>query len=451
MLKRETKALFILALPLILAQVAQTSMGFVDTVMVGRLGNEALASIALGSTLFHLLQIVLSGVILAVSPLVSQAVGAGDVRSAGRATRQGLWLACVLFVLGFGVYWNAGSLLLAMGQEPQVVAGSSAYLRAIAWGLLPSLWVTALRGLLEGISKTRPIMLISFVGVGFNILANNALMFGRWGFPELGLVGTGYASALSLTLIFVLLASYVFVRQKEYGVFRGFRFLHLPTLRELLKVGAPIGLTLGFEAGMFAATSFLMGLLGSEALAAHQIALQTASITFMVPLGLAIATTARVGQAVGRDDLRGAARAGYIGIAMSIVFMCLTALLYWLAPRFIIGLYLGDLSEASNQNVIALATVFLGVAAMFQLFDGFQVSAAGALRGLKDTRVPMVITLFAYWFIGIGSGSLLCFGLGLGGRGLWLGLVFGLAVAGVLLGIRFRHLVERERFVKPTN
>ena len=233
-LRRESKALFAMALPLILAQLAQMSMGFVDTVMVGRLGNEQLASIALGSTLFHLLQIVLSGVILAVSPLVSQAVGAGDTAGAGRAARQGLWLACVLFGVGFSVYWNAADLLLAMGQEPQIVEGSSRYLRAVAWGLLPSLWVTALRGLLEGISKTRPIMLISFVGVGFNILANNALMFGRWGFPELGLVGTGYASALSLTLIFLLLALYVKLRQNEYAVFRGLHAPHLPTMTELL-------------------------------------------------------------------------------------------------------------------------------------------------------------------------------------------------------------------------
>ena len=444
MIRKDLRALLTLALPLVLAQVAQTSMGFVDTLMVGRLGQAQLAAIALGSTLFHLLQIVLSGVIFAVSPLVSQAVGANDIYKAGRAVRQGLWLALLLFMVGSTVYWNAGPLLLGMGQDPATVVLSTSYLRAIAWGLLPALGVAALRGLLEGTGVTRPIMLISFVGVGFNVVANNALMFGHWGFPELGLVGTGYASSLSLGLIFVLTALYIASRQGRYGVFGGFRWPHLATLKELLRVGVPIGLTLGFEGGMFAATAFLMGLLGPAQLAAHQIALQTASITFMVPLGLALATTARVGQATGRGDRASAARAGFTGIAASAFFMCFTALTFWLAPRFIVGLYL-DLSDPQNAEVVRLAQLFLGMAAMFQIFDGFQVSAAGALRGLKDTRVPMLITLVAYWVIGIGSAALFCFGLGFGGRGLWFGLVLGLGVAGVLLSLRFSRLVSRER------
>ena len=284
-------------------------------------------------------------------------------------------------------------------------------------------------------------MLISFLAVGFNIVANNALMFGRWGFPELGLVGTAYASALAFTLSFILLALYV---SRLYGRFAIFSRLRSPDpkmMRDLLVIGVPIALTLGFEVGMFSTTGFLMGLLGQAELAAQQIAMQTASVTFMVPLGLSVATSIRVGQAVGQGDRAASRRAGFTGMAMSAVFMCFTALAFWLAPHFIIGLYL-DTSLTENANVVALATSFFAIAAMFQIFDGFQVSAAGALRGLKDTRVPMFITLLSYWIIGIGSGVWLCFGLGLGGRGLWFGLVLGLATAALLLSWRFYWLVS---------
>ena len=429
-------ALLTLALPLVLAQLTQHSLSFVDTLMVGRLGNEALAGIALGSTFFSLVTIVLSGTLYAVSPLVAQAHGAGEPEQAARALRQGLWLAALLFVPALFLFWQAEALLLLMGQAPETSAASGAYLRAIAWGLLPALGITALRGFLEGLGITRPIMLISFVGLGLNMLFNNALMFGRWGFPALGLVGTGYASTFVYSAMFSVMALYV---AKRFGTYRPFGGLRTPDpekLLELLRVGVPIGLTLGFEGGMFGASAFLMGLLGPEQLAAHQIALQSASITFMIPVGLSIATTVRVGQALGRGDPVAARRAGYVGTAASVLMTAFSGLLFWLAPRFVIGLYL-DLSDPANASVVALASSFFAVAAMFQLFDGLQVSSAAALRGLKDTRLPMLITLVAYWFVGIGSGAYLCFGLGVGGRGLWFGLVLGLATAGALLAWRF--------------
>ena len=439
--RREIRDLSTLALPLILAQLAQNTLSFIDTLMVGRLGNEALAGIALGSTVFSFVFLVLSGVTLAVSPLVAQAHGAARPDESGRAVRQGLWLGLLLFAPAFVLFWNAEPLLLRLGQDPATSALSAAYLRAISWGLLPALGTTALRGLLEGLGVTRPIMLFSLAGVGLNIVANNALMFGRFGFPALGLVGTGYASSLVYAMIFLALALYVTLKFGRYRIFKDLRRPDFTMLAELVRVGLPIAFTLGFEVSMFATTAFLMGLLGSAQLAAHQIALQSASVTFMVPLGLAIATSIRVGQAVGRGDADGARRAGYVGIAGSVLFMCVSALTFWLAPRFVIGLYL-DLGASANSEVVALATGFLALAAAFQIFDGLQVSASGALRGLKDTRVPMFITLFSYWFVGIGSGTLLCFSLGLGGRGLWFGLVFGLATAAALLVWRFYHAVR---------
>lgn len=442
MLRREIGSLLTLALPLVLAQVAQNAMSFIDTLMVGRLGNEELAGIALGGTLFGFVLLVFSGVLLAVGPAVSQAHGAGRPAEAARAVRQGLWLGLFLVVPAFALFWWSEPLLLALGQEAATAALASRYLRAIAWGLLPAFGFVALRGFMEGLSVARPIMLISFLGVGLNVLANNALMFGRWGFPALGLVGTGYASSLVYTLMFLAAALFVARRFAGYRVFAGLHRPDATMLRELLRVGVPIALTLGFEVSMFGTITLLMGLRGAPQLAAHQIAMQTASITFMVPLGLAIATSIRVGQAVGRSDPQAARRAGIMGMVASIAVMCLSALTFLLAPEAIIGLYL-PVADPANIQVVGLASSFLAIAAMFQLFDGLQVSSAGALRGLKDTRVPMLMTLLSYWGIGVSSAALLCFALGLGGRGLWLGLVLGLAAAAFLLSWRFNRLTRR--------
>ncbi len=447
-MRSELRQLILLAIPLILAQLAQTSMSFVDTLMVGRLGSEDLAGIALGSTIFHFLQLVLTGIILAVSPTVSQAHGANNPNEISRAVRQGVWLAVLFALPATLLLWQVEPLLLRMGQNPDTVALSSSYLKAVSFGLLPALCIIALRGLLEGISITKPIMLIGFIGVALNIVTNNALIFGRWGFPELGLVGAGYATSFVYSM---MLLAYVIYISKQYASYRILTDLIKPDLSmlaSLLRIGIPIGLILGFETGMFAMTALLMGLIGAAELAAHQITMQTASMTFMVPLGLSIATAIRVGQAIGRKDYQRAQTAGYLGIAICAAFMCLTALLFWVFPREIISLYL-RLDDPANSQVIQLATGFFALAAAFQIFDGLQVSAAGALRGLKDTRIPMLITLFSYWLVGMGSGILLAFQLGLKGTGLWLGLLIGLAVAGLMLTWRFRHLMyKHSRFLE---
>lgn len=446
-MRNEFRPLFKLALPLILAQVAQNSLSFIDTVMVGRLGNEALASIALGGTFFFVVQILLSGVLIAVGPMVSQAHGAGDKLKAARSVRQGLALAIVVGIVALLLLSQAERVLLALGQDPAIVEQSARYLRAISWGLLPALLMTAVRGFFEGLSNTRPIMFFSFAALGLNVLANNALIFGNWGFPELGLVGSGYASAFVYTTSFVMIATYARWRYKDYGLFSRFK-PDLSMMRELARIGIPIGLMLGFEAGMFSSTYFLMGLLGAQELAAHQIAMQTASVTFMIPLGLSIATSVRVGQAIGRGDNAAARTSGFTGMLLCAAVMCFTATLFMLFPEQIISLYL-DTSDTANASVVQLATSFLIIAGMFQIFDGLQVSAAGALRGLKDTRIPMIITLIAYWLIGIGSSILLAFRFNLGGQGLWFGLVFGLAAAGIALGLRFNSLSRKWSAKKP--
>jgi MATE family multidrug resistance protein len=442
----EVRSLVALAAPLVLAQLVQAGMAFVDTVMVARLGSDALAGIALGATGYMLLTIFLQGVVFAVGPLVSQSFGGGRPGDAGRAARQGLWLALFLSLPAIPVLLNARSLLLAIGQEPGSAQLAASYLSAAAWGFLPSLLLVALRAFLEGIGDTRPILALMVLGLVANIALDEVLMFGRLGLPALGVAGTGYATSAVHVLMLLLAAGYVAARHNAFELFGAPRGPDRRLLGELFRLGAPIGLTVGFEAGLFGATALLMGLVGRVELAAHQIAIQSATMTFMIAVGLAVAASVRVGQAVGRGDGTGARRAGTVGVALSVVAMCFTACLFWLAPGAVIDVFI-DPALPANAEVVRLATLFLGIAATFQIFDGIQVSAAGALRGYKDTAVPMVISLVSYWVIGIGSGATLAFALGWGGRGLWTGLVLGLATAATLLlarlGWRARSFAAR--------
>lgn len=435
--RTEILKLWALALPLVFAQLAQSGVNFVDTLMVGRLGGGALAGIALGSSVFGFVSLLGIGVLFAVAPLASQSLGAGDRQAASRAVRQGLWLALGLSVPGVLLFHSAEPLLLAIGQAGPTAERAAAYLRAISWGYPALLLLVALRGFLEAVQDTRPVMVVLFTGLIVNAGLNEVLIFGRFGLPALGLVGAGYASATVYALMLTLAALYIATQHREYRVFRGLRRPDPAVLRELVVVGVPIGLTIGFESGLFTVTALLMGLIGQVELAAHQIALQASSMAFNIPVGLALATAARVGRAAGRGDVPGARLAGFTGIGMSAAVMSLTATLFWLAPGMVVGLFI-DRADPANLELARQAAVFLGFAAMFQVFDGVQVSASGALRGFKDTRVPMVISLVAYWLLGLTSGALLAFRLGLGGRGLWLGLVVGLAAASVMLVARFR-------------
>ncbi len=447
--RQEVAATLRLAGPVVAAQLAQMSMGFVDTVMVGRLGPEALAGVALGNTVFFFLLIVCTGVVSAVGPMVSQAYGAGE-RGAGegapigRSVRQGLWLALALAVPATLLLYNVGVLLLALGQEPAAVRDAQAYLRAICWGFLPALAFVALRSFAEGVSRPLPVTAITAVGVALNAGANYALMFGALGLPALGLVGTGWASTLVFWFLLAALALYVF-RGAPFRAYRIFERLAAPdvqTFRTLFRIGWPIGISMGIEAGLFMITALMMGLLSTTALAAHQVALQCAAFTFMVPLGIGIAGSVRVGQAAGRGDAEGVRRAGYTAMLLAVGAMSAAAVLFWTLPETIVGLYL-DPEAQENRRVAELAVTLLGVAAVFQVFDGAQVAAAGALRGLKDTRVPMLIALVAYWGLGLSAGYVLGLRLGWGAPGLWWGLVMGLAAAAVLLTARFRRMARR--------
>ncbi len=443
MLLNEVKATVRLAIPVVATQIAQISMGFVDTVMVGRLSSDALAGIALGNSVFFTILMVAMGLVMAVGPMVSQSFGAGNSDGVARSTRQGMWLATTLAVPAFLIIRNVESVLLWIGQAPETVDLTQRYLLAISWGTFPFLWFVALRSFIEGVSRPRPATVISVIAVLLNVGANYVLMFGKLGLPKMGLVGTGWASTIVFWFMFVALAATT-VRSPSFKVYEIFLHLRRPdprVFRELFHIGWPIGISYGIEAGLFMITAMMMGLLGTVALASHQIAIQCASITFMVPLGIGIASSVRVGQAVGRGDRKGVRVAGLVGVGIAATFMAGAAVVFWTLPRAVVALYL-DVGDPANSEVVSLAISLLFVAAVFQLFDGVQVSAAGALRGIKDTRVPMFIGFLSYWIVGLSSGYIVGFKLNQGPVGLWWGLVLGLTVAAILLLWRFWHKSE---------
>ncbi len=435
---KEFKNLIFLATPLVLAQLAQNTMSLVDTVMVGKLGGDKLSGMAIGSTTFFFVLMLFSGVLYAVNPLVANAVGANEKEKIPRIVRQGFWIGIISFVPAFLLFWNSEVILRLLGQKENVVQLSSQYLKAISFGMLPALLSVSLRGFLEGTSHARPIFFISLAGVAMNVVANDTLMYGRYGLPALGLVGTGIASSIVYTLIFLLTVVYVLRCRSEHRIFNNLRQPDPAIISELLKVGLPIGLTVAFECCMFTFATYAMGMFedNGDQLAAHQIALQSASFSFMVPLGIALAICVRVGNFAGSGDREGARRAGRVGMFTAVIAMIPGVIVFSLCGKWIIGAYI-DLDLPKHENIVGIAIVFLQIAALFQVVDGLQVAASNSLRGLKQTRAAMNLTLVAYWLIGIPASLGLAFWLGLEGRGLWFGLTIGLAAAAVMLTFRF--------------
>lgn len=431
----------LLAAPIVVTQLAHISLSFVDTVMVGRLGPAALAGVALGNTVFFNTLMFGMGLLMAVGPMVSHAFGAQNPDAIGRSVRQGLWMTLTLSCIAIPIVMNGDIILKLLGQSDANAELSGSYLFAISFGVFPFLGFIALRSFVEAVSRPKIVTVIALFGVGANIGLNYVLMYGKLGFPELGLVGTGWASAIVYSLDFLFLLTYI-VKQKAFAEYRIFSRLGKPDpqyFKELFRIGYPIGSSMGIEMSLFMLTVIMMGWIGTTQLAAHQVAIQCAAFTFMVPLGIGMATSVRVGQAVGRRDMVGKTIAGYAGIGLSTVFMIVTAVLFWLFPQFIVGIYL-DVTDPQNTLVVDLAVRLLFLAAIFQVFDGVQVATMGALRGMKDTKTPMKIAMFSYWAVGLVTGYILAFPLGLGEEGLWIGLVTGLAMAAVLLMRRFYRL-----------
>ncbi|THG81810.1 MATE family efflux transporter [Pseudomonas sp. A-1] len=439
----EVKALLALAGPIIIAQLANTAMGFVDTLMAGRVSPRDLAAVALGNSIWIPVLLLMNGILMATTAKVARKVGAGNHALIGPLVRQALWLALGIGLLATLLLFGAEPVLTLMGVEDSLRATAMGYLQAVAVGFPALALYQVLRGFSDGLGSTRPSMVIGILGLLLNIPANYIFIHGKLGLPAMGGVGCGWATAL--VMWFMLGAMLWWVRWAP--VYRSSQlFAHLerpqwPAIRDLLAIGLPIGIAIFAEASIFSVIALLIGSLGASVVAGHQIALNFSSMVFMIPYSLAMAATVRVGQALGRGAPRAARFSAGVAMATALAYACVSASLMLLLREDIARLYTPD------AEVLAVAGALLVYSALFQFSDAIQVTAAGALRGYQDTRATMLITLLAYWGIGLPIG----YGLGLsdwlgvpsGPQGLWQGLVVGLTCAAVLLGVRLQRIGRR--------
>jgi multidrug resistance protein, MATE family len=434
--RAELRAMLALGWPLILTNLAQNALMTSDVILMGWLGSDALAAGALGTNLYFAFLIFGIGLVSATSPLIAEELGRRrhSVREVRRTVRQGFWASITVAVPIWIVSWNGEYLLLATGQDPTLAHGAGEYMRALQWSLLPFLLYLVLRSFLSALERPGWALVIGLLAVPVNFAAAYCLMFGEFGMPKLGLVGAGYGTVISSAFMFVSLSLVISVdRQlKRYHLFGRVWRPDWPRYRTLWRIGVPIGLTLAFEVTIFNAAALFMGRIGASELAAHAIALQIASFCFMVPFSFGQAVTVRVGRAYGAQDIDGITRAGWTAFALGVGFMVFTALLMLFAPHLLVGAFL-DLNDPSNGPVVGFALSFLVLAALFQLVDGAQAVGAGMLRGLQDTRVPMIYAALGYWGVGLPLGVALAFGTSLRGVGIWIGLATGLAVVATLM------------------
>jgi len=414
------------------------AMGVVDTIMVGRVSATDLAAVAIGHLYFFVAAVFGMGVLSALDPVVSQAVGASDDVAVARAVQRGGVLAALLSVLAVALMVPVRPMLTLLGQPPEAVPVAADYVYTLMAGVTPFYLFLVLRQSLQAMGRVRVILIVALAANLVNAFLNWLLIFGNWGFSSLGAVGSGWATTGSrwFMLVALLVLGWPLLAPSLRHLRRD--ALAARPLRRLLRVGAPVGVQQGLEFGVFGAAGLLVGLLGAIPLASHQVALQLAALTFMVPLGVAQATCVLVGQAVGRGDPHGARRATGAGLAVGVGFMAMTAVALLLAPGPLARIFSHD------GGVVATAAVLLPIAGVFQVFDGIQVVAAGALRGIGDTSVPMIVNLVGFWLIGLPVSAVLGLTWGGGPAGIWWGLATGIAAVALLLTDRVRRRFGRE-------
>jgi MATE family multidrug resistance protein len=436
--KTETQHLLALAIPTILAQLAQTGLGVIDTIMAGNYSPQALAAIAIGLNLFNPIMILVIGIVLSINPIAAQLNGDKQYDKIRRLFHNGIVLSLLLVIPSIILLRNCQPLMRLIGIEESLITLSQGYLDALSWGLPGFYLFFALRFINEGLFANKIVMYVAISALPLNVVLNQWFIYGGFGLPEMGAVGTGWATTVSYFYMFAAMLIYT-AKTKRYDHIKFFSRWHKPDIKsqlELLKLGVPMGLSLCLEVALFAAVGLMIGTYTIAEIAGHQIALNISSITYMLPLGLSIAITSRVGYHIGRNQPLMAKNTGYLGIIMSFITMIFSVVLFISFPTEITSLYTDD------QAVITVSSQLLFFAALFQLSDGIQVSASGALRGLKDTKIPLLICGVAYWIIGFPLGYWFAEELGWGVKGYWIAMISGLSVAAILLAARFYKLIN---------
>ncbi|MFN0102398.1 MAG: MATE family efflux transporter [Bryobacteraceae bacterium] len=437
--REELRPMLRLALPLVFAELGWMAMGVVDTVMAGHAGRQMLGAVALGHGLYYTFAVFGIGVILGLDTLISQAFGRGDMADCRKSLAGGLATSLLVAPPLIGLAWGMGPVMDWFGIDAALKADTQGYLRAVSWGTLPLMIYASFRRFLQSQNVVRPVMFALISANFMNIFGNWVLIFGKLGVPAMGAAGAGYATSASRVYLVAVLA---WATVDRHGWTGWTAWPGWERIREVMRLGIPVAVQISFEVAVFAVTTTMLGALGPVALGGHQIALNLVSITYMIPLGISSAVAVRVGQAVGRKDHAGAKRAGWVGIGLGAGFMTLAAIMFWTVPELVARAYTGD------AEVVALASSLLVIGAFFQLFDGIQAVATGALRGLGDTRTPMAAHVICYWAIGLPLGWWLTYPGGWGARGFWVGLSLALILIGiVLLAAWQRRIGKREEWI----
>ena len=432
------RATVVLALPLVGTQMAQMAMGVTDTLMLGWLGAAELAGSILGTQAFFIFYIFGVGFSLAAMPLAAAAEGAGEVAGVRRVVRMGLWVLALYSALVMWPLWHTERILLALGQDREIAGLAGDYVRVAMWSMLPALMVSGMRAFLTVVGHAYLMLAVIAAGAVVNGVLNYLLIFGHYGFPALGVVGSALATSIANLLMALMLVAYGTLAPAlgRYALLARFWRPDWASFGEILRLGWPIGATIIAEVGLFVTASLMMGWLGTVPLAAHGIAVQLAAIAFMVPLGLGNAATVRVGLEFGRGARADLGRAAMTAVVLATAIALMGALVFWTWPEALVSVFL-DPGDPNTHAVLAYAVPLLLVAAAFQTVDSLQAVGSGLLRGVQDTRVPMLLALFSYWAVGLPVAWTLGFVAGWGGIGVWTGLALGLAAAALLLNGRF--------------
>ncbi len=422
-----------------LSQLGHVMVGVADSIMVGRLGTIPLAAASLGNSIFAVILMFGIGMSFAVTPLVAAADGEKNYRKSAKVFKHGLYINLVTGAFLFLLTFAGAPVLYLLNQPEEVVLMTIPYLGIIALSLIPFMIFQSFKQFAEGLSFTKNAMFITVASNLVNVGLNYVLIYGKLGFEPMGLVGAGWATFISRVIMAIAMAVYVIKGSKYQRYLKGFRFkgFSKKLVIRMVKLGFPTGMQFVFEVGAFSSAAIMIGWLGAQQLAAHQIAINLASISYMMATGISAAATVRVGNQLGKNDIPNLRLAGFTSFVMGIGFMSITGLIFILGKSFLPGLYINE------EEVVNIASSLLVIAAFFQISDGIQVVGLGALRGLEDVRVPTIIAVIAYWLIGLPFGYFLCFELELGARGIWFGLLTGLSMAAIMLSYRFNLLTKR--------